>query len=295
MSRSDDVQQELHLLKRLAETLQKKRIERKLSLEEVAEKVRIDKQLLDNIESFNQIPHEYLARGIADALETEGSDYLFQDFISETFLYDSKVIQYSVDGDYDPEIIRDRIGFRIKTLRDRENISQQALSQKTGISQSSLSKLESGSTSIPSRQSLEKIASALKVSFFELINNTEYEALEIHKEEPLFGSISFCPNKNCPNAMYIKRKGNEKPEFFRYNRFPIETEGEKQVRFCKFCGTPLVLACKCGVEITSESQRFCPYCGLKNFPEEPEDLSFGHTDDVIWKNTLSVLTEKKHI
>ena len=51
--------------------------------------------------------------------------------------------------------------YRIKEFRDELGMSQDQLSKKAGVSRAILSGLESGSTTVTSTKTLEKIAKAL--------------------------------------------------------------------------------------------------------------------------------------
>lgn len=60
----------------------------------------------------------------------------------------------------------------LKTIRKKRKISQKELATNSGISYSMVSKLESGEQKNPSLETLEKIATALKVTVSQLMDGT---------------------------------------------------------------------------------------------------------------------------
>ena len=58
--------------------------------------------------------------------------------------------------------------YRIKELRKQQHISQETLMELSGVSRATLSKLEARPTSAVTVETLEKLASALKVDITEL-------------------------------------------------------------------------------------------------------------------------------
>lgn len=57
----------------------------------------------------------------------------------------------------------------IKKLRKKHNLSQEQLAQKAGITYSTLIKIESGSNSNPTLDTLTKLASVFKIKIDELV------------------------------------------------------------------------------------------------------------------------------
>lgn len=55
------------------------------------------------------------------------------------------------------------MGFKIKELREKENLSQAELAQKSGVSQNLIARLESGSLTNTTTDTLFKISKALNV------------------------------------------------------------------------------------------------------------------------------------
>lgn len=55
------------------------------------------------------------------------------------------------------------MGFKIKELREKENLSQAELAQKSGVSQNLIARLESGSLTNTTTDTLFKISKALHV------------------------------------------------------------------------------------------------------------------------------------
>ncbi|MFC4075238.1 helix-turn-helix domain-containing protein [Salinithrix halophila] len=63
----------------------------------------------------------------------------------------------------------DALGQNIRTIREKKGLSQESLSFKADLHRTYLSQLESGQRN-PSYTTLLKLANALSVSIFELIN-----------------------------------------------------------------------------------------------------------------------------
>lgn len=64
------------------------------------------------------------------------------------------------------------IGSRLKTLRKRKNMSQQALADLSGFDRLTITKIETNRFT-PSLKSLEKICSALNITFAEFFTGSE--------------------------------------------------------------------------------------------------------------------------
>ena len=60
------------------------------------------------------------------------------------------------------------VAYRIKELREKRGITQTDLSNSTGIARATIWKLETGTNSITTTKTLEKIAEALGVTIEEL-------------------------------------------------------------------------------------------------------------------------------
>ena len=65
------------------------------------------------------------------------------------------------------DTLKYKVGHKIKTLRKEKNFTQEQLAEKAGISVDFLSLIERGKNA-PSLESLEKLATALKISVKEL-------------------------------------------------------------------------------------------------------------------------------
>jgi len=71
------------------------------------------------------------------------------------------------------------IGMRLRFLRESKGLSQGAIEEKTGLMRCYLSRIENGHT-VPSLETLEKIAIALEVPLYQIFRPTENEALPLN-------------------------------------------------------------------------------------------------------------------
>lgn len=69
------------------------------------------------------------------------------------------------------------IGKAILYFRDRANLTMTQLSEKSGVSQSAISQYENDKK-VPSEETLSKLASALNVPVFEILNKADDETLD---------------------------------------------------------------------------------------------------------------------
>lgn len=65
------------------------------------------------------------------------------------------------------------VGISIRKYRTMTGLSQDALSKRSGLAFHTISKIESGMTPNPKIDTIRKIASALKVSLADLINEPD--------------------------------------------------------------------------------------------------------------------------
>ena len=70
--------------------------------------------------------------------------------------------------------IKEKIGQRIRSLRKELNLSQEALALKSEVDRTYMTDLENGRRNV-SIEILEKIISALEVSFTEFFNAKEFK------------------------------------------------------------------------------------------------------------------------
>jgi len=70
------------------------------------------------------------------------------------------------------------IGMRLRLLREQKGLSQGAIEEKTGLMRCYLSRIENGHT-VPSLETLERIASALEVPLYQVFRPSEGEALPL--------------------------------------------------------------------------------------------------------------------
>lgn len=80
---------------------------------------------------------------------------------------------YSVQGD-NKSMITDKICKKIKLERIKAGLTQEELAFESGLNRNSIQKIETGKVS-PSIKSLEKIAKALNMDFYTLIDITKFE------------------------------------------------------------------------------------------------------------------------
>jgi len=71
------------------------------------------------------------------------------------------------------------IGMRLRLLREEKGLSQGAIEEKTGLMRCYLSRIENGHT-VPSLETLEKLAAALEVPLYQLFRPSEGEALPLN-------------------------------------------------------------------------------------------------------------------
>ena len=71
---------------------------------------------------------------------------------------------------------QEEIGARIRRLRLERGIGQERLAIESGVDQSGLSKFERGKDRRMGKQSLERIARTLGLSYDQLIDGTDYVA-----------------------------------------------------------------------------------------------------------------------
>lgn len=72
------------------------------------------------------------------------------------------------------------MGFKIKELREKENLSQAELAQKSGVSQNLIARLESGSLTNTTTDTLFKISKALNVKVEQIFLQIKFNVLNIY-------------------------------------------------------------------------------------------------------------------
>jgi transcriptional regulator with XRE-family HTH domain len=78
------------------------------------------------------------------------------------------------------------IGVRLRELREERNFSQGDIEKRTGLLRCYISRVENGHT-VPSLETLEKLASALEIPLYQLFTNgTEMPPLP-HLSQPVSG------------------------------------------------------------------------------------------------------------
>lgn len=80
---------------------------------------------------------------------------------------------YNVQGD-NKNMITDKICKKVKLERIKAGLTQEELAFESGLNRNSIQKIETGKVS-PSIKSLEKIAKALNMDFYTLIDITKFE------------------------------------------------------------------------------------------------------------------------
>lgn len=63
---------------------------------------------------------------------------------------------------------------RLKELRKKKSWSQQKLAEKSGLSYNTITKIEQGVATMPTIQTMTKIADALEISLDELVERKKY-------------------------------------------------------------------------------------------------------------------------
>jgi transcriptional regulator with XRE-family HTH domain len=63
---------------------------------------------------------------------------------------------------------------RLKELRKKKKWSQQKLAEKSGLSYNTITKIEQGVATMPTIQTMTKIADALEISLDELVERRKY-------------------------------------------------------------------------------------------------------------------------
>lgn len=72
------------------------------------------------------------------------------------------------------------MGFKIKELREKENLSQAELAQKSGVSQNLIARLESGSLTNTTTDTLFKISKALNVKVEQIFLQIKFNVLNVY-------------------------------------------------------------------------------------------------------------------
>lgn len=72
------------------------------------------------------------------------------------------------------------MGFKIKELREKENLSQAELAQKSGVSQNLIARLESGSLTNTTTDTLFKISKALNVKVEQIFLQITFNMLNVY-------------------------------------------------------------------------------------------------------------------
>lgn len=72
------------------------------------------------------------------------------------------------------------MGFKIKELREKENLSQAELAQKSGVSQNLIARLESGSLTNTTTDTLFKISKALNVKVEQIFLQIKFNVLNTY-------------------------------------------------------------------------------------------------------------------
>ena len=93
------------------------------------------------------------------------------------------------------------IGTRIRQLREQKGLSQRDIEERTGLLRCYISRVENGDT-IPSLETLERLASALDVPLYQLF----YEG----EERPVLPSLS----KRQTTEKFVMDEESEKEEHF---------------------------------------------------------------------------------
>lgn len=70
------------------------------------------------------------------------------------------------------------IGDKLKTLREQKNLSQGDIEKRTGLLRCYISRVENGHT-VPSVDTLEKLARALEVPMYRLFTDDEHVKLSL--------------------------------------------------------------------------------------------------------------------
>src|SRR5215472_10284886 len=78
------------------------------------------------------------------------------------------------------------IGVRLRELREERNLSQGDIEKRTGLLRCYISRVENGHT-VPSLETLEKLASALEIPLYQLFTNGAEAPALPHLSQPVSG------------------------------------------------------------------------------------------------------------
>lgn len=79
------------------------------------------------------------------------------------------------------------LGSRIRIVREEKKLSQGDLEKRTGLLRCYISRVENGHT-VPSIETLEKIANALEMKLYQLVYDGEEPPKELEPKSDLWGS-----------------------------------------------------------------------------------------------------------
>lgn len=95
------------------------------------------------------------------------------------------------------------MGFKIKEAREKENLSQAELARKSGVSQNLIARLESGSLTNTTTDTLFKISKALNVKVEQIFLLTTFNMLNINKERrKAYGNKDIVGIQRCDVFRY---------------------------------------------------------------------------------------------
>ena len=101
------------------------------------------------------------------------------------------------------------IGERIRALREQKQMLQEDVENRTGLLRCYLSRVENGHT-VPSVETLEKLASALDVKLYQLVYDGE-EPPKLPQLEELSGNGHASRATSGKDARYLKKLGQLLP------------------------------------------------------------------------------------
>lgn len=137
----------------------------------------------------------------------------------------------------------------LKSIRKVKKISQRELAIKSGLSFSMVSKLESGEQSNPSLDTLEKIASALNITTYDLMGWEKYSKIFDEIQQDIEDAKNSSTTFVCSSIhnLLISEQGTE---YFHINHDAISPDDfddlERDILnyigycFSKYCGQPSI-------------------------------------------------------
>lgn len=99
------------------------------------------------------------------------------------------------------------IGVRLRELREERNLSQGDIEKRTGLLRCYISRVENGHT-VPSLETLEKLASALEIPLYQLFTNGSETPALPHLSQPVSGrKVTQEPPSSETDRPFLRQLG----------------------------------------------------------------------------------------